>query len=1029
MQLDCPRCGHTLQFDELAPRFCSHCGQPLSTGLDETIPGGSPTPDPLATSPHPGQHPLDAPHDVGTYRLVRTLGTGGMGTVYEAVETASGRHVALKLIRSEFAGSTEAVERFRREGRLASSITHPRCVFVFAADEQAGRPYIVMELMPGRNLHDLVGERGPLPVREAVSLILDVIEGLQEAHRRGVIHRDVKPSNCFLTEDGRVKVGDFGLAKSLIGPEFLTRSGAFLGTLLFASPEQIRNEPLNAQTDVYSVCATLYFLLTGRAPFQSSDADPAATLARTVSDPLTPMRYHRPDLPRAIDEIAERGLARSRAQRWRSLEELRLALLPFVSVSHSLDEVGWRACAYLFDLLMLIPIEFGLQHGLRLGGIDGLASGPRGHLMLALLISFVCGLGYFGFSEWFVGCTPGKLLMRLRVRESDTHDRPRWWRAVLRTLWFYLFKDLGAFLVGMLLVLPGGWLVRDGEGAVTARLIISVAVIGLLPFVSSALGMLLLAVTMRRRNGYRGLHEWLSGTETIRLPAARVGPGVPDRSVVPSVALPPGMPAHVGAFTVRGVLRAGPDERVLACEDGGLGRPVWVWKRRSGIPLSAARPDLSREARTRWLSGGHQDDWVHDAFVAPPGCLLVDLVSKRRPLGWSDTLPLLDALAEELQAAEQDGTLPPVLNVTEVWLQPSGRPVLLDMPLRDVPPAESALDLMRQTAALALEGRMRAAHETKEPIRAPLPAHADDLLSRLMGATEPFANLGEVRQALAEARDRAAEISRPVRGFQIVLSAMSLLPGLLWLFGLGLLFLSSAYLLCIAAEAACERAMEQSKEQPQDAATRQEQRDLEEVLANVRADRELVLGAWTRYVRQQLTAQEDQFRERFRRGRGSEPDDLDLLGRLGDELIQGPRYLTNYLIGEWWRVLLAFAIWPLAWCLWSGLTRGGLVMRLAGMTLRNRNGRPAARWRCVVRSLIVWLPVLLLLLLSFWVDVWRIHHGPDESMADLLGLAAWLSWWSWWQALLLLPVYVWMGVRWPNRGMHDWLAGTYPVPL
>src|SRR5438552_1118271 len=127
---------------------------------------------------------------------------------------------------------------------------HPRCVFVYAADEDAGRPYIVMELMPGDTLHDLLEKRGPLPPAEAVAKILDVIDGLLEAHQLGVVHRDVKPSNCFLEADGRVKVGDFGLAKSLVTESHLTRTGAFLGTPLYASPEQVKRETVDAQTDV-----------------------------------------------------------------------------------------------------------------------------------------------------------------------------------------------------------------------------------------------------------------------------------------------------------------------------------------------------------------------------------------------------------------------------------------------------------------------------------------------------------------------------------------------------------------------------------------------------------------------------------------------------------------------------------------------------------------------------------------------------------------------------------------------------------
>ncbi|MFQ3593189.1 MAG: serine/threonine-protein kinase, partial [Gemmataceae bacterium] len=263
MGLTCPTCQQIVEFTTRPPRFCSHCGAII---------------DPTATIAYdrPPRH-SDTPERIGGYRLLKLLGSGGMGSVFEAQDD-QGRHVALKLIRPEFLDSPEAVERFRREGRLASLVIHPRCVFVLGADEEAGRPYIVMELMPGRTLSDVVTAQGPLPVSQAVRYIIDIIEGLQEAHANGMIHRDVKPSNCFLDAEGRVKIGDFGLAKAISGREELTRSGAFLGTFLYASPEQIRNDKVDHLTDVYSVCATLYHLLTGRAPFE--DSDPAAALAR-----------------------------------------------------------------------------------------------------------------------------------------------------------------------------------------------------------------------------------------------------------------------------------------------------------------------------------------------------------------------------------------------------------------------------------------------------------------------------------------------------------------------------------------------------------------------------------------------------------------------------------------------------------------------------------------------------------------------------------------------------------------------------
>ena len=146
------------------------------------------------------------------------------------------------------------------------------------------------------------------------------------AHRLGVVHRDVKPSNCFLEANGRVKVGDFGLSKALVGGDALTQTGAFLGTPLFASPEQIKSEAVGPQSDLYSAAATLYCLLTGHAPFQGGDS--AATLARIVSEAPPPMRSLRSDLPAALDKVVLRGLERDRTKRWRDLAEFRRRCCP-----------------------------------------------------------------------------------------------------------------------------------------------------------------------------------------------------------------------------------------------------------------------------------------------------------------------------------------------------------------------------------------------------------------------------------------------------------------------------------------------------------------------------------------------------------------------------------------------------------------------------------------------------------------------------------------------------------------------------
>src|SRR5262249_5307135 len=344
------------------PLFCAYCGQALTDTSLNTPSGFDPE---GLTQVGAGVGGSGTKlRSLGGYQLTRELGSGGMGAVYEAQETASGRRVAVKLITPEFAGAGDAVDRFRQEGRIASMVAHPRCVFVLSVDEEAGQPYIVMELMPGSTLKDLVDRQGPLAPEDAIAKILDVIEGLQAAHRLEVIHRDVRPSNCFLEPDGRVKVGDFGLAKSLVKDAPLTKTGAFVGTPHFASPEQVRSEPIDQQTDVYSVAATLYFLLTGQPPYSGSDS--SATLARIVSDPAPSLRSVRAELSPALDRVVLKGLERDRKRRWQDLKAFRQALLALVPERLSLPELGLRAAAYLIDYALLLTVTSILGAGLVL---------------------------------------------------------------------------------------------------------------------------------------------------------------------------------------------------------------------------------------------------------------------------------------------------------------------------------------------------------------------------------------------------------------------------------------------------------------------------------------------------------------------------------------------------------------------------------------------------------------------------------------------------------------------------------------
>ncbi len=500
MQLICPHCQHSIEYSADRPRFCSYCGGTLSTAGStppETAETRDAPPPPERTQLFdpvaetlPPRNPVNqiissTPTEIAGYRLGKRLGGGGMGSVYEAEHIATGQRVALKLIRPECL-SPQAIERFRLEGKLASSIAHPRCVFVLAAEEENGQPYIVMELMPGSTLTDLVLDRGPLPPREAIDKILDVIEGLQEAHHVGVIHRDVKPSNCFIDSDGRVKVGDFGLAKMQDTDHNLTRTGAFIGTVLFASPEQIKSQPLDRQADVYSVCATLYYLLTGKAPF--SDVDALAATARIVSEDPPPMRILKPEIPEALDRVVLRGLEREKSKCWPDLESLHAALVQFLPGNLSVGaRLSLRRNPDRLDHTDGVPIDVvgaRLWQEHRAESADRINADVIQYMLLSFSTTLAIWTVYFSVAERLWGCTVGKWMFRLRVSTVAGEPRPGWLAAIVRSAVFFLMMHVDSLLNTLILVAI--WTLRRTESSVSAQLQLAFGVM-LAEFVGLAL--------------------------------------------------------------------------------------------------------------------------------------------------------------------------------------------------------------------------------------------------------------------------------------------------------------------------------------------------------------------------------------------------------------------------------------------------------------------------------------------------------------------------------------------------------------
>jgi uncharacterized RDD family membrane protein YckC len=758
MALSCPRCLRKLEFLGERPSYCAYCGVALPKSTLEEKPTSTVdySPPELISSESPSEH-TGFPNYVGGFRLIRKLGQGGMGSVHEAEEEVSGRRVAVKLIAPEFTASSHAVERFLQEGRLASSIAHPRCVFVIAADESNGWPYIVMELMPGDTLRDLVTNHGPLAQTKAVMKIMDVIEGLQEAHKLGVIHRDVKPSNCFLDVNGRVKIGDFGLSKSLMDVDVnLTRSGSFLGTPHYASPEQLKGEAIDERSDVYSVTATLYFLLTGRPPHDASD--PTVALAHIVSEDAPALRSICPLIWAALEEVVIRGLQRDRKRRYKSLEELREALEPFLPGRVTIGRIGLRTAAFpldnLLSVIVLPPVVVSLLSGL-------LSVDPRRYHYQADFLHGMSIFLYFALFETLGQATPGKRAFGLRVISVKRGGYADWRESIVRVVVF-----------GLIVIMPT-WLYAILSPHNTA-LRTEISVVLLIHLASTPL----LFVTARPSNGYRGLHEIVSQTAVASLPQrfrrrARLATRK-QRSVDLTLLQPAGLPTELGSFKVDGALIWTSTRRLVLGEDPQLERIVWITLDPKGSSeISPARQDVGRLARPRWLNSGDHDGWAWDAFVAPTGLPITHLVKTRGPLEWNATREILEALLSEIQSGSHDQTLPAYMAIDNVWIQPDGRIVLLDDCLNPLPiegngivaPNSEArsLELLRRVAICSLSGRTVVPADTKLPVGGPIPGHAIKMMERLCKISKPFETVSELREELDKTRDMASELRTPQR--------------------------------------------------------------------------------------------------------------------------------------------------------------------------------------------------------------------------------------------------------------------------
>src|SRR5213595_4207582 len=254
----------------------------------------------------------------GRYRILRKLGTGGMANVYLAEDEVLGRRVAIKILNDRHAGDDQFVERFRREAKNAASLSHPNIVSIYDRGEAEGTYYIAMEYLDGRSLKELIVARGPAPIHVSIDYARQILAAIRFAHRHGIVHRDIKPHNVMADADGRLKVTDFGIARA--GVSQMTEAGSIIGTAQYLSPEQARGAAVDQTSDLYSVGVVLYELLTGVVPF-SGDTPVEIAMKHLSSTPEAPSAK-RAEIPRDLDMIVLRALAKDPAERYQNAEEM-----------------------------------------------------------------------------------------------------------------------------------------------------------------------------------------------------------------------------------------------------------------------------------------------------------------------------------------------------------------------------------------------------------------------------------------------------------------------------------------------------------------------------------------------------------------------------------------------------------------------------------------------------------------------------------------------------------------------------------
>jgi uncharacterized RDD family membrane protein YckC len=937
-----------------------------------------------------------------------------MGEVYEAVELDGHRQVALKIIKSTVASGLSR-DRFLREGKLAASISHPNSVYVFGTDDADGSLVIAMELMPGGTLADVVRQRGPLPYTEAVDATLQMIAGLRAAEARGVLHRDIKPANCFVDADTNVKIGDYGLSKPTGDAEAtaMTQVGTVMGTPSYAPPEQLKGEAVDARSDLYAVGATLFFLLTGTAPF--GGANTVQVISQVLSDrPKFPADRAKA-VPPALRKLVLRCMAKDPARRPQTYEELESKLRAFGSAVPQPAPLATRLVAGTIDSVLSRAVGLALflavaELSIRTRGESWLTEGTTRYLMTFVIIL------YFALTEGSFSTTPGKALVGLKVLRSTGH-RMNLFQAFLRSTIFFS----PAILVALLFVevlwrshppSAGGFYLLNG-------------LMFLIP--------LLLFVGASRDNGWLGLHDRWTRSRV----SARTGAGATHRIVTTDARVQPiADPQHVAGFRVVGLHEDWPEAPFQIATDEVLGRDVWLYRSvpeeaTPGAPTSAERRRLSRPTRLRWLAGSANEGW--EAYESIDG-RAVTALEKRQ--SWAVVRGWLHAATEELIAGKSKECPLSLVAPEQVWVTRDGRLILVEAELLGLStPSENSWKEEQRSLARAASHALAPGSRPEDGVPAvPLPLQARDLLERL-GRAE----FGEPMDLLAAPELRPTSSGSLAKRRAVSIGLQSAAPVA------SVIFFSVTFAVAVALPTFLQGELElqkslarlnelESADHEHEGDGEAEHRALQIIVANGIRQRESLAIRWTKpddparvheAIIRQLPADQRHAAmgaiEAYPDPAAEEIDEArQRLAPLLGEAQKSAEKLKGWSLFKWMATMSLLAWMPLvvigiASLITAPLFGGGLTYKLLGMAVVRQDGSRATRWRCLWRAAIAWSVPLVAVPFILEVGSWDLLPGEIEILVALL-------------VVLFMPAVAAWAIFRPSCGLHDRLAGTRVVP-